>query len=269
KPALIVFHYIPGSHTGIAIARALLHLIDRAGIRLDRVYIVRTIHSSSLRHSNSRQTLISGNEQGWLANDKGNTIKLPVVQLLCNVKTRWDSTYYMINRLRALRQVPSNAQQSMCGESVLLLGGALPSYETFLAQWTSLSLACNHPQLTSLISPGLESANHYHDRLGHSKAYLFAMFVDPCIQLSWVEQHWELEAIVTAKTDIRQKVKYHKKYSTQTVASPLPTHSGQPHAFMTLGEKYGLASMRIRAEEQVVQSIDQEYNAYSTSNLAY
>ncbi|KAF9222874.1 hypothetical protein BS17DRAFT_652152, partial [Gyrodon lividus] len=94
------------------------------------------------------------------------TIRLPEVQLLHNVKTRWDSTYYMINHLRALQQVvsyfldaphntdisdhkmlplgwevlqdmevvleiPSHAQQSMCGESVPLLGGAFPSHEMF------------------------------------------------------------------------------------------------------------------------------------------
>ncbi|KAF9219984.1 hypothetical protein BS17DRAFT_853971 [Gyrodon lividus] len=38
---------------------------------------------------------------------------------------------------------------------------------------------------------------------------------------------------------------------------------------MTLGEKYGLANMTIRAEEWVVQSIDQEYNVYYTSNLTH
>ncbi|KIK12109.1 hypothetical protein PISMIDRAFT_121442, partial [Pisolithus microcarpus 441] len=29
---------------------------------------------------------------------------LPIVQLLHDITTRWDSTYYMINRLRALDQ---------------------------------------------------------------------------------------------------------------------------------------------------------------------
>ncbi|KIK80919.1 hypothetical protein PAXRUDRAFT_157343, partial [Paxillus rubicundulus Ve08.2h10] len=67
--------------------------------------IIHTICSSSLHHLNFRQTLISGNEQEWFTNDKGNIIMLPVVQLLHNVKTHWDSTYYMINCLHALQQV--------------------------------------------------------------------------------------------------------------------------------------------------------------------
>ncbi|KIK80918.1 hypothetical protein PAXRUDRAFT_46109, partial [Paxillus rubicundulus Ve08.2h10] len=96
----------------------------------------------------------------------------------------------VLQDMEVVLEVPSHAQQSMCGESIPLLGGALPLYETFLAQWTGLSLACDHPQLVSFISPGLESANYYHDHLRCSKAYLFAIFVDPCIQLSWVEQHW-------------------------------------------------------------------------------
>lgn len=39
--SLIAFHYIPGSHTGVALARTLIHLIDRAGIPLDKVCFVR------------------------------------------------------------------------------------------------------------------------------------------------------------------------------------------------------------------------------------
>ncbi|KIK98011.1 hypothetical protein PAXRUDRAFT_135057, partial [Paxillus rubicundulus Ve08.2h10] len=121
-------------------------------------------------------------------------------KLLHHVKIHWDSTYYMINHLCALQQVvsyfldapcnadiadhkmlplgwevPFHAQWTMCRESIPLIGGAFPSYETFLTQWTSLSLACDHPQLVSFISSGLELANHYHDHLGHIKAYLFAM----------------------------------------------------------------------------------------------
>jgi hypothetical protein len=63
----------------------------------------------------------------------------------------------------------------MCGETMPLLGGAFPSYETFLAQWTALSSSCTHSQLAPFISEGLEYANQYRTHLGHSKAYLFAM----------------------------------------------------------------------------------------------
>lgn len=67
--------------------------------------IVRAVRSSGQRRTNFRQTIISGNEQERFVNDVGNIVKLPVTQLLRDVRTRWDSTYYMINRVRALRQV--------------------------------------------------------------------------------------------------------------------------------------------------------------------
>ncbi|KAF9219985.1 hypothetical protein BS17DRAFT_661921, partial [Gyrodon lividus] len=46
------------------------------------------------------------------------TIRLPEVQLLCNVKTRWDSTYYMINCLHALRQVVSYFLDAPCNTNI-------------------------------------------------------------------------------------------------------------------------------------------------------
>lgn len=37
KCALIAFNYVPGSHTGVELAKKLLELIDRAKIPLDKV----------------------------------------------------------------------------------------------------------------------------------------------------------------------------------------------------------------------------------------
>ncbi|KIJ59147.1 hypothetical protein HYDPIDRAFT_66579, partial [Hydnomerulius pinastri MD-312] len=103
-------------------------------------------------------------------------------QLLRDVKTRWDSTFFMINRLRTLHQavdyflaaprnsdlakhkmsalewevlqdlevvleVPSLAQHTMSGEHSPLAGGTLPTYETFVVQWQTLASSPNHPQL--------------------------------------------------------------------------------------------------------------------------
>ncbi|KIK79652.1 hypothetical protein PAXRUDRAFT_160772, partial [Paxillus rubicundulus Ve08.2h10] len=69
--------------------------------------IICTICSSGQCHSNFRQTLVLGNKQEWFINDKGNIIRLPVFQLIHNVKTWWDSTYYMINHLCTLQKVSS------------------------------------------------------------------------------------------------------------------------------------------------------------------
>ncbi|KAF8546954.1 hypothetical protein OG21DRAFT_1397585, partial [Imleria badia] len=266
KCALIAFHYIPGSHTGNALARALLyHLI---GHGRDAVH---TLRNSGQRWYNFQQTIKSGNEQEWCVNQGGQLITLPVVELLHDVKTRWDSTYYMINLCACNFQVPCIAQKIMYGEKTPLLGSAVPAYELFMKQWRWLSDSPDSPQLQLFISTGLEWADYYYNRLGRSKAYLFAMFVDPCICTSWVQRYWETEMIMTAKTDILQKVKYHAKHPIEMGTLNQPVHLEQPHTFATLSARYGLANMDIRpdSEEQVTQLIDQEYNSYVTSSLSH
>ena len=47
KSALITLHYVPGSHTGAALAKTFLYLIDCTGISLDKVsnsYIIILLH---------------------------------------------------------------------------------------------------------------------------------------------------------------------------------------------------------------------------------
>ncbi|KIK76631.1 hypothetical protein PAXRUDRAFT_169319, partial [Paxillus rubicundulus Ve08.2h10] len=81
----------------------------------------------------------------------------------------------VLQAMEVIFEVPSQAQKSMCSQSFPLLGSTVPSYETFLAQWTSLSTSHTNPQLTLFISHGLKWANHYYSCIGQSKAYLFAM----------------------------------------------------------------------------------------------
>ncbi|KIK15346.1 hypothetical protein PISMIDRAFT_115273 [Pisolithus microcarpus 441] len=65
---------------------------------------VRCVRSSGQCRRNFQQTIESGNaNQSFMKG--GVPFPLPVVQLLHDVMTHWDSTYYMINRLRALDQV--------------------------------------------------------------------------------------------------------------------------------------------------------------------
>ncbi|KIK28681.1 hypothetical protein PISMIDRAFT_51629, partial [Pisolithus microcarpus 441] len=96
-----------------------------------------------------------------------------------DVRTCWDSVYFMINRLWILDQaldcyfqlpanrelqdykmndmdwqvlqdvevvleIPHAAQQSMSGESTPKLGGAVPAFETFMEEWKRLSNAVPH-----------------------------------------------------------------------------------------------------------------------------
>ena len=66
--------------------------------------VMHNIRLSSQCHSNFQATIISGNKHEWFDINK-QVVQLPVVQLLHNVKTHWDSTYYMINRFQVLQQV--------------------------------------------------------------------------------------------------------------------------------------------------------------------
>lgn len=67
--------------------------------------IVQLIRASNQRCDRFRDTILRGNEEGWFRDDKGELTQLPVVELLLDEPTRWDSVYVMLNRLRTLRQV--------------------------------------------------------------------------------------------------------------------------------------------------------------------
>ena len=67
--------------------------------------IVRLVRSSSLRRKGFASTIRTGNQMNWFTDDDGDTMQLPILELLRDVKSHWDSIYYMINHLRTLRQV--------------------------------------------------------------------------------------------------------------------------------------------------------------------
>ncbi|KIK12053.1 hypothetical protein PISMIDRAFT_121641 [Pisolithus microcarpus 441] len=132
---------------------------------------------------------------------------LPVVQLLHDIVTRWDSTYYMINPLlqaidlwvrmpRNINLVPEKLEQmhwevlqdlefalqapavahhTMTSECIPLLSGALPAYETFLEQWKRLNTSSANPQFGPLLKEGLAHGERYHKQMHANKVYVFAM----------------------------------------------------------------------------------------------
>lgn len=79
-----------------------------AAVRRDPVGLardtVRAIRGSNQRRTNFEQTIISGNDNQSFIQD-GVIVPLPVSQLVRDVRTRWDSSYLMIRRIRTLRQV--------------------------------------------------------------------------------------------------------------------------------------------------------------------
>ena len=68
--------------------------------------VMRSIRASGQRRQNFEETIKDGNSKHWFGvDDEGKFIVVPFLQLLRDVKTRWDSVYGMISRLRVMRPV--------------------------------------------------------------------------------------------------------------------------------------------------------------------
>jgi len=63
------------------------------------------IRASGKRRDHFCEIIRDGNDKEWFKNEKGETIQIPNLELLRDVRTRWDSLYKMISRFRDLRQV--------------------------------------------------------------------------------------------------------------------------------------------------------------------
>lgn len=78
-----------------------LEAVERNPVALRRD-IVRAIHASGLQRDEFDKIVVTGNLQQWFRSPAGEVVQLPEAQLLRDVKTRWDSIFYMLNRLLAL-----------------------------------------------------------------------------------------------------------------------------------------------------------------------
>jgi hypothetical protein len=68
--------------------------------------VVRAIRGSGLRRDAFLEVIVNGNAKGWFKQGRpSKTFKLKQLQLLRDVRTRWDSVYKMLNRLREMRAV--------------------------------------------------------------------------------------------------------------------------------------------------------------------
>jgi len=77
-----------------------------AGKALDRARVlVCTVHASIQHHDSFMITITMGNNNKWFLDHTGSPTWLPVVQLLHDEPTHWDSVYVMLNCLRTLCQV--------------------------------------------------------------------------------------------------------------------------------------------------------------------
>lgn len=68
--------------------------------------VVRAVRGSGLRRDAFNEVIMNGNAKGWFKRgDPAQTVVLKRQQLLRDVRTRWDSVYHMLNRLRDMRPV--------------------------------------------------------------------------------------------------------------------------------------------------------------------
>ena len=71
--------------------------------------VIHLLHSSDNRRNGFRTFIIDGNECNWFSlktgSGKRELVKVPALQPLRDVKTRWDSVYMMLQHLRVLWSV--------------------------------------------------------------------------------------------------------------------------------------------------------------------
>lgn len=67
--------------------------------------VVRILHSSDQRKRDFKEVINNGNKSGWFRGVDSSVVVVPNLEPLRDVKTRWDSTYAMIERLVRLRPV--------------------------------------------------------------------------------------------------------------------------------------------------------------------
>jgi len=67
--------------------------------------IVHIVRSSDQRKQAFKNVISTRNNSGWFRSHNNEVIKLPDLELLHDVKTRWDSVYHMIKHLLELRPV--------------------------------------------------------------------------------------------------------------------------------------------------------------------
>ncbi|KAG9310337.1 hypothetical protein JVU11DRAFT_9467 [Chiua virens] len=163
--------------------------------------IICIICASGQHRKGFRNTIINANANQWYT---GASTQVPVAELLHNMKSRWDSIYFMINQLCAvhlainsflslpcgpndelsqhkltpmewevLQDLEVVLEQCMLSESTPILGGAIPSFKTLMVQWEVL--ATNVPQCAPFINIGLEWAEMYYQHMGQTHAYVIAM----------------------------------------------------------------------------------------------
>jgi hypothetical protein len=67
--------------------------------------LVKAIRASGQHQASFNQVVLSGNDASWWKNEKEEPIMIKPLRFLRDIKTRWDSTYQMLVRIRMFKQV--------------------------------------------------------------------------------------------------------------------------------------------------------------------
>ena len=89
--------------------------------------VVRIIHASGEHRQAFDEVIEDGNRKGWfVVGERSEPIKVKKKELLQDVRTRWDSVYHMLNRLREMRPVCF----SHCNQSHIINRSILTGYRS-------------------------------------------------------------------------------------------------------------------------------------------
>ena len=67
--------------------------------------VVRVIRSSGQRRRAFSRNIENGNREGWFTDSTSRIVKVKPLQLLRDVRTRWDSVFHMLTRLLEMHPV--------------------------------------------------------------------------------------------------------------------------------------------------------------------
>ncbi|KAF8867750.1 hypothetical protein BD779DRAFT_1463781 [Infundibulicybe gibba] len=209
QTSLLAFHRIYGSHDGENLAKIALKLLDTTGITV-KVNIVHAIRASGRRRDEFRSCIIWGNERKTFEDKDGAVVILPELELLHDVRTRWDSLmtpmeWKVLDDFHVILAVnPHRVQQTMSAERCPTLGNAIPEFERYIS--TLKLVGRLDPRLQRWTKISLDWANKYYHKMGDTKAYVIAMLINPTIRLSWIQKHWDPQDVKVAMKTIEDLV---------------------------------------------------------------
>lgn len=67
--------------------------------------LIKAIRASGQRQSEFAGVIDSGNNAGWWKDSDDKSVRIKPLKFILDVRTRWDSTYQMLIRLRMFKQV--------------------------------------------------------------------------------------------------------------------------------------------------------------------